>query len=709
MRREPGSLIILAGIWILSSCQNDGTTAVDPIISPVSILYVDRPVPTTQQEKRLYDLRQVFSGMAGGDLFIRGLNGNLDTARNLTGQLTNGQGDVRDVSVSPDGDRVLFSLCQRVPCDPADRNATTTWNIWEYTLSTDSLRRIIAEDITAESAEDLSPVFLPDGRIVFTSTRQKQSRARLLDEGMPQFASLEESRQVQAAVLHIMNEDGTQIRQLSFNPSHDLFPTVLQDGRILFARNDHMGSRNEINLYTIRPDGTELKLVYGAHSHVDTPNTSNPQFLRPREQSNGQILTLIRPFSGTQSGGEIASIDLLNFSDKTLLRPNHFSASSSTQSPVTSLKTSSSPFPPDGRFLDFATIPDDPARLLVSWSPCRKMLGQSVFPCITPDQGIVPSEADPLYSLYLLNRADQTLIPLQIPRPGRMLSDLAVADSFPFQNLLRDKSSGQGLDQALLSVQAGAINIRSVYDMDGKENTLGSIHSTIASLADPAQSTASERPARFLRLVKAVSIPDRNTRRFADTAFGRSRQQLMREIIGYVPIEPDGSVIVKVPANVPFALSIVDRDGKRIGPRHQNWLQVSAGEVLKCNGCHDHGSSSSHGTDTPAPSVYPGALVDQTPFPNTLSSRKAVLGETMAETLLRSNGTFPSPNPDLDFQDIWTDPAVAGRAIDPPLLLTYSVTGTPSPVKGTCSPNWTPGCRIILHYPDHIQPLWDKN
>ncbi|RMH22831.1 MAG: hypothetical protein D6698_00490, partial [Gammaproteobacteria bacterium] len=57
----------------------------------------------------------------------------------------------------------------------------------------------------------------------------------------------------------------------------------------------------------------------------------------------------------------------------------------------------------------------------------------------------------------------------------------------------------------------------------------------------------------------------------------------------------------------------------------------------------------------------------------------------------------------------WTDPAVAGRAIDPPLLLTYSATGTPSPAKGACSPNWTPGCRIILHYPDHIQPLWDKN
>ena len=46
------------------------------------------------------------------------------------------------------------------------------------------------------------------------------------------------------------------------------------------------------------------------------------------------------------------------------------------------------------------------------------------------------------------------------------------------------------------------------------------------------------------------------------TAFGRSRQQLMREIIGYVPVQPDGSVRVKVPANVPLAISVLDKAGQ---------------------------------------------------------------------------------------------------------------------------------------------------
>jgi hypothetical protein len=58
----------------------------------------------------------------------------------------------------------------------------------------------------------------------------------------------------------------------------------------------------------------------------------------------------------------------------------------------------------------------------------------------------------------------------------------------------------------------------------------------------------------------------------------RSQAQLMREVLGYVPIEPDGSVSVKVPANVAFWPEILDGDGRRIEPRHQNWLQLRPGE-----------------------------------------------------------------------------------------------------------------------------------
>ena len=75
------------------------------------------------------------------------------------------------------------------------------------------------------------PHYLPDGRIVFSSTRQRQSRAILLDEGKPQFAAQDEDHNEPAFVLHVMDADGSDIHQISFNQSHDLDPAVLDDGR----------------------------------------------------------------------------------------------------------------------------------------------------------------------------------------------------------------------------------------------------------------------------------------------------------------------------------------------------------------------------------------------------------------------------------------------------------------------------------------------
>ncbi len=54
------------------------------------------------------------------------------------------------------------------------------------------------------TVNDVSPHFLPDGRIVFTSTRQRQSQAILLDEGKPQFTAQDEARKEPGFVLHVI-------------------------------------------------------------------------------------------------------------------------------------------------------------------------------------------------------------------------------------------------------------------------------------------------------------------------------------------------------------------------------------------------------------------------------------------------------------------------------------------------------------------------
>src|SRR5690606_30816931 len=122
-----------------------------------------------------------------------------------------------------------------------------TWNIWEYDVDSRHLRRVISNELIAEEGQDLAPRYLPDGRILFVSTRQRQARARLLDEGKPQFAPLDETRREFAVALHVMNADGTDLRQISFNPSHDLAPMVMDDGRVLTLRSEERRVRRELS------------------------------------------------------------------------------------------------------------------------------------------------------------------------------------------------------------------------------------------------------------------------------------------------------------------------------------------------------------------------------------------------------------------------------------------------------------------------------
>ncbi len=114
-----------------------------------------------------------------------------------------------------------------------DEEDPPNWRIWEYDIPTDTLRRVIDSNTTGR--DDIGPQYLPDGRILFSSTRQRQSKAVLLDEGKSGFEAQTENRSESAFVLHVMNPDGSDIQQITFNQSHDLWPSVLADGRVLFT------------------------------------------------------------------------------------------------------------------------------------------------------------------------------------------------------------------------------------------------------------------------------------------------------------------------------------------------------------------------------------------------------------------------------------------------------------------------------------------
>jgi len=163
---------------------------------------------------------------------------------------------------------------------------------------------------------------------------------------------------------------------------------------------------------------------------------------------------------------------------------------------------------------------------------------------------------------------------------------------------------------------------------------------------------------------------------------------------------------------LPFAITIVDANGRRIGPRHENWLQVRPGQELKCNGCHDPESGLSHGRSNLFKSAYAGAPVTGLPFPNTNPAYFANAGETMAQVRARIScqtdcaSLVPSNN--LVYKDVWTDPAAAGRPADAAFDYNFADLGTPAPTSSDCIVGWRSGCRVTIHYERHIHPLWSK-
>lgn len=707
----------LAFVATLVGCSGDGSVGVgsgqdpDPVALDFPVAYVKAPVPVADPNNPMQptDARELRTFNIGADLYVRDRASPSATETNVTEAITQGLGDVRDVEISEDGTLVLFAMRAQF-IENADEEDQPTWNIWQYDIPNDTLTRLIVSDIFAEGGHDTAPQFLPDGRILFTSTRQRQSKATLLDEGKPQYEFQDEDRNEPAFVLHVMEADGSNIRQISFNQSHDLDPAVLSSGKVLYSRWDNAGPNSGMHLYQSNPDGSDLELLYGANSHFTGTNGAEVQFLQPREMPDGQVMAIMRPFVGTDFGGDIVVIDVPTFVENAQPTAVNAGMPGPAQAPAT-INVVTTDLAPSlgGRFASAFPLWDNTDRILVAWSQCRLVENMIIVPCDATrlaDPNAVA--APPLYGIWMYDMTNDTQVPVVAPEEGIMITEVVAAQPRPAPANIPDRTPGVELDADLALENVGILNIRSVYDIDGV--AVGDIN----ALADPAVTTADLRPARFLRLEKPVSLPDQDTLDFVNTAFGRGGAQGgMREILGYHMIEPDGSVMMKVPANVPFAVSVLDENGRRITPRHQNWLQVQPGDTLTCNGCHDPASGLSHGRKDSFDSAYAGAnVMTGQPFLNTVTAINPDMGETMAEARIRvscaTDCAALDTSLDIRFDDVWTDVMAAGRAPDMSFAHRYADLNSAAPTTLNCVNNWEANCRVVVNYPDHIHPLWTQ-
>jgi hypothetical protein len=145
-------------------------------------------------------------------------------------------GTVRDPQVHYDGGKVLFSY--RKP-------GSEYFNLYEIDADGADLRQL-----TDGPYDDLEPTYVPDGGIVFCSTR--------CNRWVPCWM-------LQVAMMYRCDGDGGNIRQISSNIEQENTPWPLPDGRVIYQRWEYV-DRSRVgfhHLWTMNPDGTGQMVYYG--------------------------------------------------------------------------------------------------------------------------------------------------------------------------------------------------------------------------------------------------------------------------------------------------------------------------------------------------------------------------------------------------------------------------------------------------------------
>ena len=702
-----------------------GGESLTPGVTNYPQAYVKRPVPTTD-----VDVRDLITSTTGGDLYVRAQASAGGLESNVTSSITMGKGDVRDLDVSPDGTKLVFSL--RLPLNPNLQNTDPkqpNWHIYQYDAATKTVTQLTNDDIT--SGHDVGAHYLADGRIVFASTRQLATQGILLNEGRPQYQAQTDDREQSIFLLQVMDADGSNMQQISFNTNHDFGPSLLANGQIVFSRWEVVNGTDQISLFTSNVDGTGEQLLYGANSHATGANiagTNNNviQFLNARQRPDGKMIVIDRPFLNTQLGGDILLIDTADYVEINQASSPPGTVSAPGQVSATSLGVTTDQNLPSlgGRFYSAYPLYDGTNRMLVSWSPCLVLVSGATQVCTNQNTaGTNVTLAPPQYTLWIYDFDAGTLSPVLGADAGMMVVEPVVMQSRSPVPAFPAVTTPTAAQQAMAAASVGLLDIGSVYDFDGVDTAAPSI----AAVSNPAQAAFYSRPARFIRIEKAVEIPSTQVRKIDPNDFGPAGMG-MREILGYAPIQPDGSVQIQVPADVPFTIDILDVNARRISAQHNSWLQLIPGEIKSCNGCHSTANEPSHGRAGLTAPANQGAPLTGQPFPNTNPMLYANAGETMAQTLARLTcGTNPPVtlttgcsqilSTDVIYNPIWTtNTNLPAGDVDTPIAYTYSGAAGLSespPINNNCVP-WSALCRITIHYANvasmsqpFLQSVWN--
>ncbi len=413
------------------------------------------------------------------------------------------------MSASYDGETLYF--CMAPEDDPF-------FHIYSISTSGGEPRQL-----TAGTFQDCDPDILPDGRIVFCSTR---------------FGSREEYHAHRVSTLFTMTDEGKEIRPLTYHVVNDREPKVTARGDIVFVRQDNffMNAKIATQIFHVDPRGRGQFMLLGQDRGGSGYNRYTMHDAYPRAIGFLAPNRIFHKRQGHAFGnptplpdGRVAALCGPNN-----IRPaghpfkNHgigivISNSSASSSDGLAIATSKP-------LHDISALPD--GRLLCSTLD-RKSLG-----IVDLDTGAVTP--------FFLSKSEDIQSPLCVaPREKPVSREPGTPP----------RDTGRGV---------GRFYCPNVFDTK-------QIHADLDRIKAVRLLEGRPLTARMLM------VPDYHG---GVNHIGTEAVEL-----GVVPLYPDGSFYVEVPADRALAFQAVDGEGRAV-INEMTWIYVRPGETRSCTGCH---------------------------------------------------------------------------------------------------------------------------
>lgn len=417
---------------------------------------------------------------------------------------------ISDPCVSFDGKKILFSMR---PSSGGNRN------VYEINANGTGLRQV-----TSGGGHDFDPLYLPDGRILFTSSRAGQ---------------MDEYNHAPAENMYIVDNDGSNLARVSFNMSDDFDPTLDAEGHLVYTRWEHFGTQNRFPLFVANPDGTAPFHKYGPHSR---------NFFHAQPTPDGRLIA-IESTMIEEDAGPIAVLKL----EAGPADPSQSDTEMNWNVLTPQVNTDGEPWP-YGAF------------------KYPSSLGGNTYVASYTLPAAVENEVD--YGLYTftLNQAGAGT--------GGSPATISIDDL----TFLYNDPDWNEYDAQLLAPRAKPPVIPTTVDLNLDYGTILANDVFNRATTDgqevPIEGALGVNNIDTLAVIVGIPTVQGEMNDFSANEFEK------RALLGFAPVQPDGSFRIRVPANTPISWATLDGLNRGFVVK-RTWMYVRPGEeISKCSGCH---------------------------------------------------------------------------------------------------------------------------